>query len=282
MAFMPVKLTMRPQPLPCMPGRQRRQSRIEASRSTDITRCHSVSLISRKALPGRTAALLTSASMLPKRARASPAIRLQSSALPTSPMTISVSAPSLLASCATFSQAARSLEPLRATLKPSSARPSTTARPMLRPPPVIKAVLRDAIIPLLAVAGQHVALLGEHRLHPVDGRAHARRAAQVAVHDDPVVGGDLRDGRRQPLEQGMAVADIARQHAAAGAGTNRLQMHEHRRGAQRHGTLRFFNLSLDPARRLVVRLLLGIGHPRIGVLAAALVDRAGKGTELAE
>ena len=47
---------------------------------------------------------------------------------------------------ATLSQAARSLEPFSTMLKPSSARPSTQARPMLRPAPVISAAFLAAAI----------------------------------------------------------------------------------------------------------------------------------------
>ncbi len=67
----------------------------------------------------------------------------------------------------------------------------------------------------LPIAGKHVPLLGKQRLHPIDDRAHAGGAAQIAVDDDPVFGGDLRDWRRQPLKQGMAVADIAGPDASA-------------------------------------------------------------------
>jgi hypothetical protein len=63
-------------------------------------------------------------------------------------------------------------------------------------------------------ASQHVPLRGEQRLHPVDYRAHAGGAAQITADDDP--GLDFGDRWRQPLEQRMAVADIARQHASAG------------------------------------------------------------------
>jgi hypothetical protein len=38
----------------------------------------------------------------------------------------------------------------------------------------------------------------------------------------------IRNWRGQPLEQGMAVADIAGQCAAAGTGADRFQMHKHR------------------------------------------------------
>src|SRR5258707_1043601 len=62
MAFMPVKLTMRPQPFSSMPGKQARDSHTEASRSTEMTRRHSASLISRNGLLGRSAALLSSTS----------------------------------------------------------------------------------------------------------------------------------------------------------------------------------------------------------------------------
>src|ERR1700730_474534 len=145
MAFMPVKLTMRPQPFSSMPGKQARDSHTEASRSTEMMRRHSASLISRNGLLGRSAALLSSTSTAPNCLTAASAVRWPSSGLPTSPMTPSVLAPRFSASWATLSQAARSLEPLRTTSKPSSARPSTQARPILRPAPVINAVLRDAI-----------------------------------------------------------------------------------------------------------------------------------------
>jgi hypothetical protein len=58
--------------------------------------------------------------------------------------------------------------------------------------------------------GEHVALLGKHRLHPIDRRAYAGCAAQIAVDYDPVFGGQFGDRRGQPLEQRMPVADIAR------------------------------------------------------------------------
>ena len=111
-----------------------------------MTRRQSASLISRNGLLGRSAALFSSTSTAPNALIASSAMRLQSSGLPTSPMTTSVLAPSFSASLATLSQAARSLEPLMTTLKPSAARPSTQARPMLRPAPVISAVFPVAAI----------------------------------------------------------------------------------------------------------------------------------------
>src|SRR5262245_7247466 len=57
-------------------------------------------------------------------------------------------------------------------------------------------------------AGEHVSLFGKQCLDPIDDRAHARRAPQIAVDDDPVFGRDFRNRRGQPLEQGMTVADI--------------------------------------------------------------------------
>ena len=63
-----------------------------------------------------------------------------------------------------------------------------------------------------------VPLLGERLSHPAYHRAHARGAAQIAVNDDPVFGGEFGDPRGLPLEQRMPVADIARQYAAAGTG----------------------------------------------------------------
>src|SRR5712692_1333813 len=80
----------------------------------------------------------------------------------------------------------------------------------------------------LGDASEYVPLLGKLRLDPIDYRAHAGGAAQITVDDDPVFGGDLGDRRSEPLEQGMAVADIAGQYAAAGTGADRFQMHEHR------------------------------------------------------
>ena len=111
-----------------------------------MTRRHSASLISRNGLLGRSAALFTSTSTAPNCLIAASAIVLQSSGLPTSPMTTSVLAPNFSASLATLSQAARSLDPLRTTSKPSSARPSTQARPILRPAPVISAAFLAAAI----------------------------------------------------------------------------------------------------------------------------------------
>jgi len=55
-------------------------------------------------------------------------------------------------------------------------------------------------------AGEHVALLVEQRLHPIDCRAHAGGAAQITVDEDPVLGGDFGDRRGPPFEEGMAVA----------------------------------------------------------------------------
>src|SRR5215470_9193622 len=52
-----------------------------------------------------------------------------------------------------------------------------------------------------------LALLGEYLAYPVHHRAHTGSATQIAVDDHPVVGGELGDWRRQPLEQRMAVAD---------------------------------------------------------------------------
>ena len=140
-AFMPAKLTMRPQPFFTMPGRQALLSQTAAFMSTSMTRCHSVSLISRNGLFGRSAALFSRASTEPKALIASSAMRLHSAGLPTSPMMTSVLTPNFAASLATPSQAALSLEPLTTTLKPSSARPSAQARPMFLPAPVIRAVL---------------------------------------------------------------------------------------------------------------------------------------------
>src|SRR6516225_6731545 len=80
----------------------------------------------------------------------------------------------------------------------------------------------------LPIAGKNVPLLGKQRLHPIDYRAYAGGAAQITVNDDPVFGCDFGDRRSQPLEQRLAVADIAGQYAAAGTGADRFQMHKHR------------------------------------------------------
>jgi len=77
-------------------------------------------------------------------------------------------------------------------------------------------------------AGEYLPLLGEQRLDPVDDRAHAGGAAQIAVDDHPIGGGEFRDRRGQPLQEGMAVADIAGDYAAAGAGADRFHMHQQR------------------------------------------------------
>src|SRR6516162_9911209 len=68
--------------------------------------------------------------------------------------------------------------------------------------------------------GEYFPLFGKQRLDPVDDRAHAGGAAQVTMNDDPVFGGNFGDRRCQPFEQGMAVADIAGQYPAAGAGAD--------------------------------------------------------------
>jgi hypothetical protein len=80
-----------------------------------MTRRQSASLISRKGLAGRSAALFTSTSTEPNFAIASWAMRRHSSALPTSAITTSVSTPRAAASLATDSQALRSDEPLITT-----------------------------------------------------------------------------------------------------------------------------------------------------------------------
>src|SRR5689334_15884356 len=161
-AFMPEKLTMRPQPLFTMPGRQARLSHTAAFMSTSITRCQSASLLSRNGLFGRSAALFSSASTAPNALMASSAMRRHSSGRPTSPMTTIALTPNVSASLATLSQAARSLEPLIATLKPSSARPSTQARPMFLPAPVTSADLPFAAISDRSRRAQFLDLLGAH------------------------------------------------------------------------------------------------------------------------
>ena len=61
----------------------------------------------------------------------------------------------------------------------------------------------------LSGTSEYVPLLGKQRLDPIDYRARTGRAAQIAVNDDPIFGRDFLYRRRQPLEQRMAVADIA-------------------------------------------------------------------------
>src|SRR6202023_1240945 len=68
--------------------------------------------------------------------------------------------------------------------------------------------------PLLGGTGDQFPLLGERLSHPVYHRTHARGAAQIRMNDDPVFGSEFKNPRGQPLEQRMAVADIARQRAA--------------------------------------------------------------------
>src|SRR5918993_1683578 len=143
----------------------------------------------------------------------------------------------------------------------------------------------DLFVYALGIPGDHVALLGERPSYPVDRRAHARGAPQIAMDDDPVGRGKLGNRRGQPLEDRMGVADIARQHAAAGSGADGFRVHQQRWRAQRHVALRLVDLSLDPARRVVrppLRLLIGIGHPRIAGLATAPVDRDGEGAEFGD
>src|SRR5271166_1430163 len=80
----------------------------------------------------------------------------------------------------------------------------------------------------LGHASEYLPLPGKQRLDPIDNRTHAGGAAQIPVDDDPVFGCDFEDRRSQPLEQRMAVADIAGQYPAAGTGADCLQMHQHR------------------------------------------------------
>src|ERR1700720_15643 len=70
----------------------------------------------------------------------------------------------------------------------------------------------------LGDASEYVPPLGKQCLDPIDYRAHAGGAAQITVDDDPVFGRESGDRRRQPLKQGMVVADITGQYAAGGTG----------------------------------------------------------------
>jgi hypothetical protein len=78
--------------------------------------------------------------------------------------------------------------------------------------------------PSLGGTCDHFPLLGEHLSYPVHHRAHASGATQIAMNDDPILGREFGDWRGQPLEQGMAVADIARQRSAPGSRADRFQM----------------------------------------------------------
>ena len=67
---------------------------------------------------------------------------------PTSAMTISASVPTARTSSATRSQSSLLREPLTTTLNPIDASSLAQARPMLRPDPVISAVLLPLAIPV--------------------------------------------------------------------------------------------------------------------------------------
>src|SRR5262249_17798920 len=165
-----------------MPGRQARESHTAAFMSTSMTRCQSASAISRNVLLGLSAALLIRASTAPNALIASSAMRLHSAALPTSPMTTIALTPNFSASLATFSQAARSLEPLIATLKPSSARPSTQARPIFLPPPVTRAALPLAAMSDHSAGAQFLDLLradAEALQHGIVVLAEIRRRLEL-------------------------------------------------------------------------------------------------------
>src|SRR6202040_1810428 len=77
-------------------------------------------------------------------------------------------------------------------------------------------------------AGDNVSLLGKEHLDPINYSAHAGRAAQITVDNDPVFGSDFWDRWGQSFKQRMAVSHITGQHAAPSAGADRLQMHQHR------------------------------------------------------
>ena len=66
-----------------------------------------------------------------------------------------------------------------------------------------------ALASLLADAGERVTVLVEELPDPRDHRPHTGGPAQIAMDDDPVFGRDFGDRRCQPLEQRMAVADVA-------------------------------------------------------------------------
>src|SRR5205823_14966950 len=77
-------------------------------------------------------------------------------------------------------------------------------------------------------AGDNVLLLGKEHLDPINYSAHAGRAAQITVDNDPVFGSDFWDRWGQSFKQRMAVSHITGQHAAPSTGADRLQMHQHR------------------------------------------------------
>src|SRR6266566_5821702 len=67
-------------------------------------------------------------------------------------------------------------------------------------------------------AGDNVSLLGKEHLDPINYSAHAGRAAQITVDNDPVFGSDFWDRRGQSFKQRMAVSHITGQHAAPSTG----------------------------------------------------------------
>lgn len=80
----------------------------------------------------------------------------------------------------------------------------------------------------------------------------------------------------------MPVADIARQFTAARAGKDRLDTHQHRRGAAPHWHSGFFDLPLDPPRGWPMGLLLGVADPGGRLSAATPVNRYGEGPEFGD
>ncbi len=121
-AFMPVKLTIRPQPASIMPGKKARASQTAAYVFTLITRSSMSSVISRNGPTGRIAALLIKTSMRPNLSSASPAIASTACWSPMSAIATMAWTPCASTSAATRSQSDRFDDPLTTMLKPAAAR----------------------------------------------------------------------------------------------------------------------------------------------------------------
>ena len=133
-------------------------------------------------------------------------------------------------------------------------------------------------------------MAGEDVADPVDDGAHASRPAQIAMDDDPVIGGELRHRIGGALEERVAVAGEARQQPDADAGAYRFDPHRQIGSAQNHTPARIADLLVEPARADVMGLLFGIGDPRRAALGAAdglaavaaAIKRAGDGADLCD
>jgi hypothetical protein len=58
-------------------------------------------------------------------------------------------------------------------------------------------------------AGQHVAIPAEQNLYPINDRPDAGCPAQIAMNNDPIIGGNLRRRGRDTFKQRVGVADKA-------------------------------------------------------------------------